>query len=203
MQPHLTPLASCLAAALALSPSAHAATRTVINCADSGAGSLRAAIASASASGDTIVFDTAQMGCSKITLSSGQIVIDSQAITIQGPGAELLTVSGNNIVTASRVFSDRVAGPTGYARQLGINDLTIADGLASGAVAQGFVNGGCIDASGDVTLSGVVVTGCMVGNDALTGQANGGAIYARSLHMTGSTISNSSASGYYGIGGAA
>src|SRR5689334_5221716 len=75
---------------------AQAATLTVTNASDSGAGSLRQAIATA-ASGDTIVFDTAGVFAAPqtITLTSGQLVINT-SLTIQGPGARQLTVSGNN-----------------------------------------------------------------------------------------------------------
>ena len=75
-----------------------AANWTVTNTNDSGAGSLRAAIASA-ADGDTIDFASALNG-QTITLTSGVLFI-SKNLTIDGPGAELLAVSGNN---SGRVF---------------------------------------------------------------------------------------------------
>jgi predicted outer membrane repeat protein len=66
----------------------------------SGTLSLRQAIATANSSaGNTIQFAPALVG-STITLASGQIAIQ-QAMTIAGPGADLITISGNN---ASRVF---------------------------------------------------------------------------------------------------
>jgi len=204
--PPLTALAACLAAALGVaSPAARAVNRTVTQCGDSGAGSLRAAVASASNLGDTIVFDIAQMACSKITLTSGQIVVNAQTLTVQGPGSALLTVSGNSgdYAHASRVFFDRANDATGYTRQLTINDLTISEGLAH-ANAAAIIRGGCVDASGDVTLIRAVVTGCIVENFDQAGQANGGGINARSLHMSYSTISNSSAGGSSAtVGGAA
>jgi hypothetical protein len=60
--------------------------------------SLRQAVAAAN-SGDTIEFAPALIG-STITLASGQIAIH-KAMTIAGPGADLLMISGNN---ASRIF---------------------------------------------------------------------------------------------------
>ena len=191
MLPPLTRLASCLAAALALMSSpAGAANRTVANCNDSGAGSLRSAVANAT-SGDTVVFDMGQMNCSTITLTSGQIVIDAEVITLQGPGANLLTINGNNGVTASRVFLDSLDGPSGYNRKLTISNLTIANGVAVGSSGSETIKGGCIQSSGDVILFGSTVTGCTVSNEA--GQSAGGAIWSNSLHMQNSTVSGSDA----------
>src|SRR5215470_13500363 len=73
-------------------------TLTVTNALDSGAGSLRAAI-KAAGSGDTIVFASGLVG-QTITLTSDELAI-SKSLEIEGPGASLLAVSGNN---ASRVF---------------------------------------------------------------------------------------------------
>src|SRR5438552_3665117 len=74
-------------------------TLTVTNPADSGDGSLRAAIAGAH-SGDQIVFDTSLRG-QTITLTSGPLAI-TQSLNIEGPGADQLAVSGNH---ASRIFA--------------------------------------------------------------------------------------------------
>lgn len=71
----------------------------VTNTADSGKGSLRAALDSAQA-GDTIQFDSS-LANKTITLTSGELAI-TKDITIDGAGAENLTISGNN---ATRVFS--------------------------------------------------------------------------------------------------
>jgi hypothetical protein len=66
------------------------ATDTVSSTADSGSGSLRALIASASA-GDTIDFASTVTGM--ITLSSGDLNI-TKNLDIEGPGAGILTISG-------------------------------------------------------------------------------------------------------------
>src|SRR5262245_42996008 len=71
-------------------------TLTVTSNADSGPGSLRAAIAAA-AGGDSIVFAPAVHA---ITLTTGELAI-SKSLNIQGPGPGLLAVSGND---AGRVF---------------------------------------------------------------------------------------------------
>src|SRR5438552_2630776 len=79
-----------LCAALAGIGSVEAATLIVTSTADSGVGSLRAAIA-ASSDGDTIQFDPALNG-QTISLTSAELAIDKY-ITISGPGPNLLTVS--------------------------------------------------------------------------------------------------------------
>lgn len=69
--------------------SVHAAILTVTTTADSGAGSLRAAIAAAN-NGNTIQFDSSLNG-QIITLTSAELNV-SRASTIDGPGANQLTV---------------------------------------------------------------------------------------------------------------
>ncbi len=98
-------------------------TITVTNDADSGTGSLRAAIASAS-SGDTIKFAHSADGT--ITLTSGVINI-ATGVDIDGPGASKVAVSGGD---ASSVF-DVQGGVTAS-----ISGLTITDGQY--AVPGGF-----------------------------------------------------------------
>lgn len=120
-----------LATLLAPTSTAHAApsaTITVINTGNSGAGSLRAAIAAAAA-GDTIDFAPGLSG-QTITLTSGELLIN-QALTIDGGG--VITVSGNN---ASRVFN---IGGSGVVTLTG---LTIRDGFASGTGGGGILNDG-------------------------------------------------------------
>ncbi len=153
-----------------------AATLTVTNLNDSGAGSLRATIAAA-ASGDTINFAVT----GTITLAS-ELAIDKN-LTIQGPGANLLTISGNNAV---RVFN---IGNVTPAINVTLADLTIANGLAP-------INSG---GGGIVNLStGTVnVTNSMLSGNSATG---GGGIYNAStgtMNVTNSTLSSNSA----GFGG--
>ena len=84
-----------LFAAMASVQIVHAATITVTSTADSGAGTLRDALASAS-DGDTIDFSVT----GTITLTSGQLVVNN-SLTISGPGAANLAVNGN---AASRIM---------------------------------------------------------------------------------------------------
>jgi len=85
--------------------------------ADSGPGSLRAAIGSA-VSGETIEFAS---NVHSIKLTSGDLPIVTN-LNIIGPGANRLSISGNN---ASRVF-DVASGKT-----VTIANLTIADGMVN------------------------------------------------------------------------
>jgi hypothetical protein len=104
-------------------------TLTVLNNLDSGAGPLRDAIGKAK-SGDMIDF-AASLNGQTITLTSDQLTINKN-LDIEGPGASLLTISGND---ANRVF-DISGGLT-----VTIDGLTITHGLGKGDV-QGSNSGG-------------------------------------------------------------
>src|SRR5437588_3026065 len=99
-----------------IAASAGAATLTVTTANDSGAGSLRQAIQNA-ASGDTINFSVT----GTIALTNGELLITNN-LTITGPGATNLAVSGNN---QSRVFE------IGSNVSVTISGLSIGDGQAS------------------------------------------------------------------------
>ncbi|WGV26461.1 choice-of-anchor Q domain-containing protein [Halotia branconii] len=93
---------------------------SVTTSADSGAGSLRAAIASVGA-GDTIKFASG-LANQTIKLTSGKLVI-TEDINIDGSGATNLKISGNN--STGVFFVERQLNVT-------FNDLTIVDGYTSG-----------------------------------------------------------------------
>lgn len=157
--------------------SAYASTVTVTTLADSGTGSLRASLAAAN-SGDTIVFSNGLTGT--ITLASTLTINNN--VTIQGPGANLLTVSGNNAVTVFTVNSGAQASLFG---------LTIANGNTSGS-------GGGISNSGMLTVVNSVF------NDNSSAGNSGGAINnSGTLVVSASSfIGNSSSVGVAGLGGA-
>lgn len=159
---------------------AQAATFTVTNTKDSGAGSLRQAIinANALASDDTINFSLSNCPCT-ITLTSGVLSIGSNgSLTIQGLGATLLSVSGNHQSSVFVIQQDANAA---------INDLTITAGMNSFGGGIATFPGGL-----DLTLTNVTLSG----NSATV---RGGAISNNSgsiITLNNSTISgNSAASG--------
>lgn len=142
---HALLLALLLGALAALAPAtpARAAGPVVTNTNDSGAGSLRQAISDAS-SGDTITFDPALNG-QTIGLTSGLLLLD-KILTIQGPGADKLTISGSNL---SRHFDVTDAAAVTIA------DLKLTDGDAD--LVGGF--GGSIFNGGTLIMKSMVVTG--------------------------------------------
>ena len=116
MKPHaLSLLAGGLLAAAGLllwTRDAAAATIKVATLADAGAGSLRQAIADA-APGDSIAFAVS----GTIVLTGGALTIDKD-VAIAGPGASVLSISGN---LAQPVFIVR-------AGEVSISGLTVRDG---------------------------------------------------------------------------
>lgn len=114
-------------------------TLTVTSIADKGAGSLRADIAAAH-SGDTIVFAPGLDG-QTITLKSELLV--NKSLTVTGPGAGLLAVSGNN---GTRVFE------LAQGTQVNMSGLTIGNGFATNGAGI-LVDAGAVLAVSDSTLS--------------------------------------------------
>jgi predicted outer membrane repeat protein len=96
------------------------ATFTVTSLNDSGDGSLRQAIADANANPDADLINFTPDVLGTITLTTGQLEITTD-LSIEGPGADMLAVSGND---ASRVF--KVA----FGATAQINGLTITGGRA-------------------------------------------------------------------------
>jgi hypothetical protein len=161
--------ASLLVLLVALSSASRAATFTVTNLNDSGAGSLRQAVsdANANAGADTISFQPGLIGT--ITLTTGEIVVYDE-LTIAGPGAEMIAISGNH---ASGIFTCEAFFGT-----VAFSDLALVDADAfGGAIFLG---------DGRLTLTNCTFTG--------NSGSNGGAITSyRELHATNCTFANNHA----------
>jgi hypothetical protein len=123
-------------------------TLTVVTAADSGSGSLRAAITQADP-GDTIVFDPGLAG-QTITLTSATLTVDKD-LTINGLGADQLTVSGN---------SQRTVFTTNAPDLLVISGLTITHGR------NGIFNSGSLELDDDMITQNSAGTGGGLFNDA-------------------------------------
>jgi hypothetical protein len=154
---------------LALAGSAEADTLTVTNTNNTGSGSLRSAIeqADASAGADTIRF-AGNLGAT-IRLTSSPLTINSN-LTIEGPGARELSVSGTD---NSRVFTV-ASGAT-----VRIQGLTITGGNAD--------SGGGINNMGTLTLAKSAVSGNLAGG------SGGGIFNGGTLTVSRSTISGNTA----------
>jgi hypothetical protein len=151
--------ATCLSVLCFIALSTQAATISVTSTNDSGAGSLRQAIAD-SVNGDTIDFDPSLNG-QTITLVSDELLV-SKNISINGPGPNNLTIDGNH---AWRVFHV-IGGVTAT-----IGGLTITNGFVSGFFPNG--NGGGIYND----HSTLTVTNCTIsGNSASDSLGQGGGI---------------------------
>lgn len=144
-------------------------TFTILNLADSGDGSLRQAVLDANASpgADTIRFAYDLTGT--IALTGGQLGITGD-LTIDGPGGDRVSVSGNHM---SRVFFVHTG------TNVAIDDLTIAGGRVSGSTADG---GGVLN-NGNLRLDRVTLSD----NQAIitnSTQARGGAV----ANLSGATL---------------
>jgi len=149
-----------------------AATLTVTNLNDTGAGSLRQACTDA-ATGDSVVFQAGLAGV--ITFTAGQIDLGAKALTITGnadvSGAAAITLDGNN---ATRLLN------TGAA--LSVNTLIMHGGYA-------IPTGGAIYS----LAGGVTCTGCTF---SLNESGSGGAIYSQGgVTCTDCTFSNNRSGG--------
>jgi hypothetical protein len=176
---------------------------SVLNANDSGAGSLRQAIASARTN-DVIVFAPA---VTTITLTSGQIVISNQGLTIFGPTNQGVSVSGN--------FSGRVFNIAANAA-VNIYNLTIRNGSVLGAAGNSNQNGTNALGGGILNQGTLGLINCTIrDNSALGGGGGdgfplggsggyglgGGAANLGTLGLTNCTLSGNSASGGYGGNG--
>jgi hypothetical protein len=143
--------------------------------------SLRQAInlANVLPTADTITFASSVFSTSQtITLTAGQLELsDTATTTVTGPGANLLTISGND---ASRVF-DVDDG------SMALSGVTITGGSANGN------GGGVADYGGTLSLTNVTVSG-----NSASG-VGGGVSSTGTAMLTNVTASGNSASGGGGL----
>lgn len=150
---------------------AGATTITVSNTSDSGAGSLRDALTTANGdSGDTIQITAT----GTITLQSALPAIEA-SMSIVGPGANNLTISGANAYTVLTIDTGTVS----------ISGVTISNGASScgggGEYGAGICSGGT-----------VTVTNSVFSNNVASG--TGGGIFSEgTLTVIGCTFSNNTA----------
>jgi predicted outer membrane repeat protein len=146
-------VAGLLSIILELALPTRAATLTVTNTADSGAGTLRNVVASTSP-GDFIVFSPALSG-QTITLTSGQLVINKDVIVDASmlPGG--VTINGHH---NSRIFQFNA----GTSVLIG---LTLTNGYESGQ------EGGALSVTNGSTL---ILTNCMFAGNSVTNSYDGG-----------------------------
>lgn len=172
---------------------------TVSNCNDGGPGSLREAMAVAI---DNDFVDARALACGTITLTTGQIYVAADDVTLAGPGAGALTVTnGGGSKYDGRIFSHSGTGI------LAVVGMTLSDGAAAGSAQSPDALGGCIYSNGTVVLSNGIVKNCsarastdVYGN---AGMAGGGGIFAHAVILTSSTVSGCLASSVlaFGTGG--
>jgi hypothetical protein len=156
---------------ISVEPAAFFATYTVNSLGDTGAGSgttgdLRYCINQANAAGGT---DTINFSVTGTIILTSALPSISDDLIMNGPGASLLTISGNNAV---RIFT------TGFFTSVSFSNLTLANGNASD-----FGGGIHYDATGTLNITNCVIRNCsaLIGAGIYCGAAG-------TINITGSTI---------------
>jgi MBG domain (YGX type)/Bacterial Ig-like domain (group 3)/IPT/TIG domain len=202
---------ACLAMLVAFAASAHAGTTiTVTSTASSGTGSLSAAITQANTDndGDTINFSLGATPAT-ITLTSALPAITG-SMTIAGPGAGNLTISGNSTYTVFTVNAGAtvsISGLTianGYTASdytgAGISNegsLTVNDCVFAGnSGSAGYTGGGIANVGETAPATLTVINSTFTGNSSEAGAGGGGILNLASGAATAAvTVTNSTFSG--------
>src|SRR5438046_10208118 len=162
-------LAGCLGWLAAAS--AHANTITVINTNDGGHGSLRQAIADAN-DGDII---NARGVFGSIELSSGELPVNKN-LTINGPGADKLSVENTHSSRVFEIGSDKIVAISGLAINSGEAALGVTNSSGSVVIQNCTINGNTVEGPSGFGFGGNIfmVEGTMeIGNTILNAGSGG------------------------------
>ncbi len=173
-----------------MAPTARAATLVVTTTADSGAGSLRQAVADANVTPEVdIVTFAPELANTTIHLTGTELFVTSPII-MTGPGAAQLTFSGSQVnnlftvTTSGRLALDGLTLIDGNRAIVNAGTLTIRNSTVRGNHAS---NGGAIMNSGSLTISNSAF-------EQNTATIDGGAIYSTgALTITKSMFNNNTA----------
>ncbi|HEX8734634.1 MAG TPA: choice-of-anchor Q domain-containing protein [Pyrinomonadaceae bacterium] len=181
---------------ICLAAEAKAAVFTVTHLGDSGGGSLRQAINDANAApGENIInFQTGLAGTIDVLSALPDL---SNAMTINGPGPDLLTVRRFSGTTAYRVFN--------VTSTVVLNGLTISGGVAPDTGGPKFTvrRGSGISAQGNLVLNNCRVTGNSASGSIIEGAGiyNTGALVVRNSEITNNSLVYFGSAGHsYGSG---
>jgi CSLREA domain-containing protein len=152
--------------------------------------SLREAIARAGSSRDTIVFSELFNTEQTITLGGTELLINKN-LTITGPGAELLTISGNNLTRVMRVTG-------GF--NVTLSGLTITKGTA-------IAYNGQFDGAGLYNDGNLTVDSCVIKNNSASGSGagiynSGGTLNVNNSVISRNFLTNGNGGGIYSAYGA-
>jgi hypothetical protein len=195
------PLATGIASFFALSGSAFAgATLPVTSCLDDNVGQTLRVVIACAASGDTV--DLSGLTCpnSIISLQTAQISVTQDDLTIKGPGAGTLAISGASLPYApgdSRLFRHTGGGTLTF-RAIGLKNGHIYHDSSTVAL------GACVysNSSGGLELYDTIVASCSAYST--DGYARGGALFANGpvkLHGTTITKGEAQSANDYAQGG--
>jgi hypothetical protein len=182
---------SLMAGFLPIAPpaaSVRASSLVVSNTNDSGAGSLRQALLDANAApgADMVTFNLNGCPCT-IILTTGALPVITGELAITGPGASLLTISGND---TTRIFA------------VGAGAIVQLDGLGIAHGIEGLASGGALLNSGTLTVTNSTFSNNTAGGG--LGGGSGGAIFNDgTLTITNSAFASNRVGGFGGGSGGA
>jgi hypothetical protein len=159
--------------------------QTVTTLADSGAGSLRAAILAASL-GEEVVFTSGLTGTVTIT---GTALTISQDIIITGPGFSFITVartSGTGLVFNITSGVNTITGIT-VSGGIGTNGGNLANAGTTTISNCIFQNGTAQQGGGIFNQSSLTLNNCLIQNNVASGTTN---LYGAGIFNTGTLICN-------------